>query len=682
MSLKRAMMIGLDSADPVQVKRLINEGKMPNLKKLLENGAANENLAMLGCLPSVTPPNWCSIATGAWPRTHGITCYNNQTLGKSLKLEELNWMSTNVEAEFIWEAFSKSGKRNIMLNYCEAWPPRLENDAYGIYIDGTGATPFLRCNIDYQKAIFLEEGDFKTTYTPHKVKDNNTDCVIMADQYEEMKQSLKSSDIDIIYSSNTRSDDMVTAYPSRVEDFNAIDRTNYNPEFADKLRTPIKEPTNWAFKLPNGAKEATIFLAQNTIRRFVILSASDGRTYDTATIYKSKKEAQPIGTVKDVGNWSEWIYDIYLKDDEERNVAYKVRICDLVADGSSAVIFVSHTTDLDNENEVYPKGLLKDLYKEIGPMMPFCKTNVRGDKKENERIAIETYGYQMMAWHANASHWLFNKYPDWQLFYVHLHIIDSFQHWYVNNILPGTSDDPQHYRDLIDEVYAINDYYIGEMMQYLDDDTVIFVTSDHGCIPHSAGDDYVGMGAIGGTTTRILGDLGYTVTYRDDNCKLQVDWTKTKAVAMRSSHIYINLKGRNPEGIVEQEEYTELVSKIIGDLYNYREPNTGKRVISFALTGDEMEYVGMGGDHCGDIFYCLMPTWCCEHANVLPTVHHEGWSMQNLCIMGGNGIKKGELFKRPIRITDIVPTICYLTDTPMPAQVEGGLIYQALEETL
>ena len=36
MGLKGAMVIGLDAADPVQVKRLMAEGKMPNLKKLLE----------------------------------------------------------------------------------------------------------------------------------------------------------------------------------------------------------------------------------------------------------------------------------------------------------------------------------------------------------------------------------------------------------------------------------------------------------------------------------------------------------------------------------------------------------------------------------------------------------------------------------------------------------------------
>ncbi|MBO5429608.1 MAG: hypothetical protein J6A10_06570, partial [Peptococcaceae bacterium] len=52
---------------------------------------------------------------------------------------------------------------------------------------------------------------------------------------------------------------------------------------------------------------------------------------------------------------------------------------------------------------------------------------------------------------------------------------------------------------------------------------------------------------------------------------------------------------------------------------------------------------------------------------------------QNLCIMGGAAFKQGEYIDRPIRITDIVPTICHITDTGMPGNVEGGIIYQALK---
>ena len=118
--MKRAMMIGLDGADPVRVKKLIAEGRMPNMKKLLEKGVAGENLDMLGVLPAGTPPNWTTLATGNYPRTHGITCFQNHTLGQPLSMIESNWDSSNIESELVWEAFSDENKKCIMLNYCEA----------------------------------------------------------------------------------------------------------------------------------------------------------------------------------------------------------------------------------------------------------------------------------------------------------------------------------------------------------------------------------------------------------------------------------------------------------------------------------------------------------------------------------------------------------------------------------
>ena len=64
MGKKRAMLLGLDGADPVVIKRLMAEGRMPNLEKLLKEGTATEGLNMMGVFPTVTPPNWTTLATG------------------------------------------------------------------------------------------------------------------------------------------------------------------------------------------------------------------------------------------------------------------------------------------------------------------------------------------------------------------------------------------------------------------------------------------------------------------------------------------------------------------------------------------------------------------------------------------------------------------------------------------
>ena len=51
---RKVMVLGLDGMEPYTAKRLMDAGKMPNLKKMVENGAARENLELLGSMPTIT----------------------------------------------------------------------------------------------------------------------------------------------------------------------------------------------------------------------------------------------------------------------------------------------------------------------------------------------------------------------------------------------------------------------------------------------------------------------------------------------------------------------------------------------------------------------------------------------------------------------------------------------------
>ena len=75
---EKILVLGIDGMDPNLTKRFIEEGIMPNTKKLVELGAQREDLHMLGGMPTVTPPMWTTLATGANPSTHGITDFWNQ----------------------------------------------------------------------------------------------------------------------------------------------------------------------------------------------------------------------------------------------------------------------------------------------------------------------------------------------------------------------------------------------------------------------------------------------------------------------------------------------------------------------------------------------------------------------------------------------------------------------------
>ncbi|MCL4464960.1 MAG: hypothetical protein M1389_02810 [Chloroflexi bacterium] len=53
---------------------------------------------------------------------------------------------------------------------------------------------------------------------------------------------------------------------------------------------------------------------------------------------------------------------------------------------------------------------------------------------------------------------------------------------------------------------------------------------------------------------------------------------------------------------------------------------------------------------------------------------------EGLVVMDGPGVKRGVVVNRPVELADVAPTVCYLAETPVPADCEGGVIYQALED--
>ena len=683
MGNKRAMMIGLDGADPLVIKKMIREGRLPNLKRVLEEGVAHDSLSMIGAFPSVTPPNWASIATGNWPRTHGVTDFFNQTLGKELNICELNWDSRRVESELIWEAFSREGKRSIMLNYCEAWPPRIEGDTNAIYIDGSGVIPFIRCELDAPQLIQLKEGDFPTEVIPHAIKENANDCIISNEMLEKM---MDGSEGDVNASSaiatEAENDPFITMpivefpFPIMTPEVLA-NQSGPGHDECDRVTAALKEPDKWSVELPEGAKVAMIPLCQSTLRRFFVLTKNENGIYDTVNVYANRKSATPLGSCK-VGEWSDNIYDTYVKDNAPIRVSYRLRVVNMKEDGSEALIIMSHAMDVDNDDYFYPREVGHKMIDAIGAMMPHIKLEPFGP--ELAKIEVETWG-NLFDWHIDATKWLFEEYSDWQLFYVHLHGIDIYNHWYINKTLPGWSEESDRYQEMLYQMYEFNDKYVGAMLEYLDEDTNIIITSDHAAIPNSPGDENPGIGNLSGIATKVMQDLGYTVLVpgTEHTMKPQIDWSKTTAISARLAHVYLNVKGRDPQGIVEPEDYQKTVDKIIEDLYSYRHPETGKRVVSFCMTRDEMEMVGMGGPHCGDIFMQLMPTYCETHGNCPSTTEHENYSMNNLCMMIGGDFKQGEKIRRVIRITDVVPTLCYLCDNQVPSNCEGGVIWQALK---
>lgn len=67
---KKMIILGIDGMDPKMAKRFMNEGKLPNFKKLAEKG---DFKPLMTVNPVQSPVVWATMATGVGPGMHGIT---------------------------------------------------------------------------------------------------------------------------------------------------------------------------------------------------------------------------------------------------------------------------------------------------------------------------------------------------------------------------------------------------------------------------------------------------------------------------------------------------------------------------------------------------------------------------------------------------------------------------------
>jgi len=160
-----------------------------------------------------------------------------------------------------------------------------------------------------------------------------------------------------------------------------------------------------------------------------------------------------------------------------------------------------------------------------------------------------------------------------------------------------------------------------------------------------------------------------------------VDWSRTRAVAQRTCYVYVNLKGRDPNGTVEPgEEYEQVREQIIQALYNYTDPATGKKPVLLALRREDARVLGLRGERVGDVVYAISPDYGGQHGPHLPTATWGLGDLRALFLLAGPGVQQGVVLDRTVWLQDIVPTLCYLTGWPLPRQAEGAVVYQALTD--
>jgi predicted AlkP superfamily phosphohydrolase/phosphomutase len=178
-----------------------------------------------------------------------------------------------------------------------------------------------------------------------------------------------------------------------------------------------------------------------------------------------------------------------------------------------------------------------------------------------------------------------------------------------------------------------------------------------------------------------------------------IDWNSTKAYSRETTpSIWINLRGRQPNGRVnEGREYNEVRNEIIEKLLKLADPETGEKVIGRVIKKEEV-YTGKYLNDAPDLLiewnqnkYIQRPSHSSQRDEPIQILNAKELKKaemstrpsgihvpEGIFIIKGEGIKQGVELP-PHRIYDIAPTILYLLDSPIPADMDGSVIDSAFK---
>lgn len=171
-----------------------------------------------------------------------------------------------------------------------------------------------------------------------------------------------------------------------------------------------------------------------------------------------------------------------------------------------------------------------------------------------------------------------------------------------------------------------------------------------------------------------------------------VDWQRTQAYSMGYiGQIYINVQGRDPQGIVRLgDDYEDLCRTIVKELRDWKHPEDGLPVVDQVFLKHEI-WNGKHVPDAPDIFvimrgltYITRESYDWPQNNemfvVPPTGESAAHRIEGILIVAGDGIRQGEEVEKP-NIIDLAPTILHLMGHPVPNDMDGRILFEIFQET-
>ena len=236
------------------------------------------------------------------------------------------------------------------------------------------------------------------------------------------------------------------------------------------------------------------------------------------------------------------------------------------------------------------------------------------------------------------------------------------------------------YGSALPEFYQQVDQVLGEVLQHADDRTTVMVLSDHGFAPYNRSFNLnTWLLKHGYITLKAEPNPGQSEAFAN------VDWSHTRAYGLGLNGLYLNLRGREREGIVESGAPADaLLKQIREELLDVRDPQNNLQAITrIDLAGDVYQgpYAHQGPDLIVGYNRGYRAGWQTILGNFPADVFEDNsnpWSGDHC--MDYTLVPGVLLSNRPIHIaspslTDIAPTIFAEFGIPKPGSMMGHSVF-------
>jgi predicted AlkP superfamily phosphohydrolase/phosphomutase len=643
--------------DPTLARRFMDEGKLPNLKRLSEVGTFSP---LRTTQPSESPVAWASFATGVNPGKHNI--YDFLVRNFDTYMPDLGGVK-KTPPKFLWGLIPTQ-------------KPKVESTR--------GGTSFwVHAGFDGIKSVILT---VPMTFPPEEI------------EHGEMLSGLPLPDIRGTVGTFYFWATDLTPFEEGSQEFGGyLKRIAFeNGRAVTELRGPespiVKEElealrTKRAKGPLSEAEEARLGEIQKIkdINLPVEIFWKRGETTAEVVLGGTR-------TKLTVGQWSDWIPLTF--DVNALVSAHGMTQLYLVRAGEELQLY-AHPVNWDPRRPPLPiskpDSFGTQLARELGPYRTIGWAE-SADKALNEgRLDEAAFLYDADKAFADRERIIFKNLDggkDWDLFVAVIETTDRVSHMMWRLI------DPKHpmydpvlaakYGDSIEKVYRRADDLVGRIQQKLPEGTALFVMSDHGF--HSFRRSVnLNTWLVQNGYMVFEGQEGEKKTLEDlfmhGKFWEGVDWNKTRAYAVGLGQIYFNLRGRESRGIVSSgAEYKALQDEIAAKLATLQDPDDGAQIFRAVYKRDDI-YTGEFLTNAPDLQVGFNDGFRVGWQDTLGSIrrtivenNNRKWSGDHCAtateISGGVFFSNRKVAADP-HIMDLAPTVLKLLEVPLPQDLDG-----------